>query len=370
MNAACKKILVIQQKMIGDVLASSSICNTLKAEYPSSQIDYLVYNFTTPVVENNPNIDNIIPFEDRYRKSKPAFFKFLNKIRKTKYDTVIDAYGKWESGIITSFSGAKKRIGYKKWYTSFFYNNTITPDKTVSGSALYHRMQLAGAATGKTHSVVYPKIYLTENEEENAIKQMKEKLNMQLPVIMISVLGSDNIKSLPAKEMAKVIDLICENCNAQLLFNYIPSQTEAAKEIYNLCSPKTQSRIFFDFYFKDLRALLAILGQCNALIGNEGGAVNMAKALGVPTFTIFSPWINKSSWNMLTDDDLHMALHLKDYFPEIYGDNHPKEFKDQSLELYNKMTLNLFEDDLKLFLSRVMKQLEDQDPLLSHKESI
>ena len=52
------KILVIQQKMIGDVLASSTLCNTLKNEYPEAQIDYLIYPFTSPVVENNPNIDD------------------------------------------------------------------------------------------------------------------------------------------------------------------------------------------------------------------------------------------------------------------------------------------------------------------------
>ncbi|QYJ67460.1 glycosyltransferase [Flavobacterium litorale] len=373
MNAKRKKILVIQQKMIGDVLASTSICNTLKNEYECSRIDYLVNTFTTPVVENNPNIDNIIPFEDEYRDSKLKFFKFLRCIRKTNYDIVVDAYAKWESGIITSCSGAKSKIGYKKWYTSFFYNKTVEPDKTVSGSALYHRMQLAEAVTGKKHPIVYPKIYLTNEEQQEARNKMNEQLDLQLPVIMISVLGSNDIKSLPAAEMARVIDKISSTCNAQLLFNYIPLQTEKAKEIYNLCQPKTQDKIFFDFYFNDLRAFLAVLGQCSALIGNEGGAVNMAKALNVPTFTIFSPWINKNSWNMLTDEDKHKALHLRDYFPEIYGEKHPKEFKDQSLELYKKLTLNLFEKDLEVFLAYVMQQTETKTtshPSLSRKESI
>ena len=37
------KILVIQQKMIGDVLVSSLLCNNLRKAYPSAQIDYMVY---------------------------------------------------------------------------------------------------------------------------------------------------------------------------------------------------------------------------------------------------------------------------------------------------------------------------------------
>jgi heptosyltransferase-2 len=42
------KILIIQQKMIGDVLVSSIICNNLRRAYPDAQIDYLVYESTTP----------------------------------------------------------------------------------------------------------------------------------------------------------------------------------------------------------------------------------------------------------------------------------------------------------------------------------
>lgn len=76
------KILVIQMKFIGDVLASSIICNNLKKLYPNSQVDFLIYPFTKPVIENNESIDNIIYFEEKYRKSKKELFKFLLEIRK------------------------------------------------------------------------------------------------------------------------------------------------------------------------------------------------------------------------------------------------------------------------------------------------
>ncbi|MEL1244064.1 glycosyltransferase family 9 protein [Flavobacterium sp. DGU11] len=347
-----EKILVIQQKMIGDVLTSSIICDLLKEDCPTAQVDYIVHDFTRPVIENNPNIDNIIVFKEEYRKSRLALFRFAMAIRKSEYDAVIDAYNKWESGIITLFSGAKIRIGYKKWYTSFFYDKTISPDWKAPNSALVHRMQLAEAFTGKQHPIVYPKIYLTGSEVAEARKVLEARLDTSLPVIMISLLGSDEIKSMPAPEMAALLDFTVQNSNAQLLFNYLPKQVEQAREIYSLCRPETQQRILFDLYIKGLREFMAVLSQCSALVGNEGGAVNMAKALNVPTFTIFSPWINKSSWDMLTDTDKHSAVHLQDYYPEIYGDRHPKEFKKDSLELYKKLKLTLFKDKLLDFLEK------------------
>lgn len=354
MNAAAKqKILVVQQKMIGDVLASTVICTTLKETYPNAQVDYLIYDFTTPVIENNPNIDNVIIFKSELKKSRIAYFNFFFKIRKMRYDAVIDAYGKWEGGLISFISGADVRIGYKKWYTSFFYSKTVLTDKSVDGSALVHRMQLVDAFTGKKNPVEYPEIYLTRTEIDNAKALISQRLDASLPIIMISVLGSVKIKSLPLNEMANVVDVIAASANVQLLFNYLPGQADEAKAIYDLCLPETQRKIVFDLYIKNLRDFMAVLSQCRAIIGNEGGAVNMAKALDVPTFTIFSPWIKKSSWNMLEDDQTHVALHLQDYFPEIYGNRHPKEFKDDSLNLYQKLKLPLFKSKLEAFVQRV-----------------
>jgi len=56
------KILVVQQKMIGDVLTSTVICESLKKEYPDSTVDYLVYSNAKPVIKNNPFFDNIFEF--------------------------------------------------------------------------------------------------------------------------------------------------------------------------------------------------------------------------------------------------------------------------------------------------------------------
>ena len=66
------KILVIQMKFIGDVLASSIICNNLKKLYPNSQVDFLIYPFTKPVIENNESIDNIIYFTSHTSNQKQA----------------------------------------------------------------------------------------------------------------------------------------------------------------------------------------------------------------------------------------------------------------------------------------------------------
>ena len=350
------KILVIQQKMIGDVLASSIICNNLKLIYPNSQVDYLIYPFTKPVVENNPNIDNLILFEEKYKSDKIAFLKFLVGIRRAKYDIVIDAYLKLESQLVVLFSGAKTKIGYEKSKFNFIYNKKvedISIAKINAGTALENRLNLLSPL--KTNEIfdIKPKIFLTETEIANGKKILTDnKIDFTQPLFMIGVLGSGSNKTYPFEYMAQLLDFIVSNSGATLLFNYIPSQKEEATTIFNLCKPETQKKIKIAIVPGSIREFLSITYHCDALIGNEGGAVNMAKALEIPTFTIFSTWINKTTWNSFEDGKTNVTVHLKDFKPELYGDKSAKEMKKKAFELYQKFVPDLIYPLLSDYLSK------------------
>ena len=82
------KVLVIQQKMIGDVLLSSLICKNLKLWNPNVQIDFVANRHTLDVILNNPYIDNLVIFEDNFKKNKWGLIKFLLEIRKKKYNYI------------------------------------------------------------------------------------------------------------------------------------------------------------------------------------------------------------------------------------------------------------------------------------------
>ena len=340
------KILVIQQKMIGDVLVSSVLCNNLCKAYPEAQIAYLIYPFTAPVVENNPNIDELILFKDEYRKSKIALLKFLWHIKKAHFDLVIDAYGKVESQLVVAFSGAKTKIGFAKKYRNFLYTHAIpelTTPKTNAGLAIENRLNLLQPLQLQIPIDNEPKIFLSETEIEQG-KAILEKhhLDLSQKIYMIGVLGSGTTKTYPFNYMAQVLDAIVGQTGASLLFNYMSSQQAEAQAIFDLCQPSTQQHIHIDLVPGSIREFLAITFHCTALIGNEGGAVNMAKALGKPTFTIFSPWIIKAAWNFFEDGKKHVSVHLQEVKPELYGDKNAKEMKDEALDLYAQFTPELW----------------------------
>ncbi len=341
MDSSSMKILVIQQKMIGDVLVSSLICENLKLNYPKAKIHYVVNRFTLPVIENNPYIDEVVIFEDKYRSSKLEFYKFLKRINKEKYDVVIDAYSKLESNLISLFSAAKTRISWNKTYNRFVYTHVIkTANKSESkaGLAIENRLKLLSFLNLEFEVRNKPKIYLTPNEIEGAkFKLSNSKIDSSRPLYMISILGSGIIKSYPSDYMAKVLDHIVDFKNAQLILNFMHSQELEAKAIYDQCKLMTKENIYLDIKANNLREFIALTSQCDALIGNEGGAVNMAKAINIPTFTIFSPWIDKETWSSFEDGINNVSVHLDELKPEYYENKAYKKLKHLSLDLYEEL---------------------------------
>lgn len=348
------KILIIQQKMIGDVLTTSILFEVLKAEHPNAELHYVINSHTYAVVEHNPFIDKFLFITPEIEESRSKFLSFLKGLKNEKYDAVIDVYSKFSSNLMSKFSGAAIKISKYKWYTKYYYTHTFkeaTEAKTNAGLAIENRLQLLEPLVKQIPEPIRPKIYLTEKEISTSEKTLLDaNIDLTKPLYMISVLGSGDNKTYPLPHMAKVIDFIVSQTNGQILFNYIPKQVDEAKTVYNFCSSETRQHIFFDVFGKGLREFLAITHHCTAMIGNEGGAVNMAKALHIPTFTIFSPWIIKEAWNMFEDGKQNVSVHLKDFNPEIVNNSTSKELKDNYKSLYEMIKPTLFFRELERFL--------------------
>ncbi|SCX82331.1 glycosyltransferase [Flavobacterium caeni] len=349
------KILVIQQKMIGDVLVSSIICNNLRMAYPDAQIDYLVYESTTPVLEGNPAINNIVLFKKKHRQSNWALLQLAWQIRQQKYDLLIDAYGKLESYVFVLLGGAKRRISYAKAGRHFLFTDNVPFaefPKTNMGLAIERRLSLLKPLALNIELDPLPKLYVTEAENAKA-RALFEKngVKSNLKTVMVSLLGSEKSKTYPLAYMAELVDAIADRHEVNILFNYFPSQMADARKVFEACKKSTQQKIYFDLLGDDLRGFIAIMNNCDLIVGNDGGAINMAKSLGKSSFIIFSPWIEKKIWSTFEDGIHHLSVHLQEFKPELFEDRSEKELKALTPELYPKFLPELFLSKMLDFLA-------------------
>lgn len=348
------KILVIQQKMIGDVLVSSILCENLRLAYPKAQIDYLIYESTKSVIDGAKYIDNLILFSEKERNNKLKLLSLILKIRKEKYDLIIDPYSKLESWLIVYFSKAKQSISFEKKGRNFIYTDVVKRKNNYNSNlGLIIEQRLALLEPLKIDKkITFPTIHVSETEKKFAKDLFTiNSIDTSKKTIMISILGSQPNKTYPLLYMVKVIDFVADNYDVNILFNYIPKQINEAKLIYDRCKTSTQQKIHFEVIGKSIRDFIAIMNNCNIIIGNDGGAINMAKALNKPSFVLFSPWIDKLGWALLEDGLNNISFHLKDFKPELFENLTPKKIKEQNDELYNKFEIELFQEELKKFLA-------------------
>lgn len=347
-----KKILVIQNKRIGDVLISSVIANNIKKVFPDSEVVYFVYDYTTGVLENNPNIDRVISVKEKELKKIGQLLKTIRKIKKEKYDIIFDPYSKFQSRAICLFSGAEYRIGLKRAHKELrvkFYTHPISFLEKSSencGKAIEDRINMISSVFDLQSPDYEPKIFLTKKEREyNRID------SLQKPVIVLGIFGSTPQKSMPTEYMVEIVDYITDHYNGTILFNYAPYQKDEALKLYERCKNKDQ--INTEIYEDSIRGFIKLMNKCDLLVSNEGGSVHITKALNKPTFTIYSPYVNKEHWCSFEDSEQHDSIHLLEERPALFDSftlEERRKIEADPNALYKQLTPEMILTKLKPFL--------------------
>lgn len=353
-----KKILVIQNKRIGDVLISSVIANNIKTIFPNSEVSYFVYDYTAGVLENNPNIDHIISVKEKELKSYSKLFQTIFDMNKENFDIIFDPYSKLQSRLICLFSHAEYRIGLKRAHKKLkfpFYTHPISFLKNRSrpcGKAIEDRINMITSVFELPQPDFVPKIYLTEDEKNyNRIDSLEN------PVIMLGILGSTPQKSMPYKYMVEIIDYITKNYSGSILFNYMTNQKNEALKIYDMCQNK--ERIRLDIYEETIRGFIALINKCDLLVANEGGSVHISKAVNTPSFTIYSPYVNKEHWSSFEDEGRHDSIHLLEESPDLFSSftlEKRREIEADPSALYKELTPKMILSKLIPFLEKNLKK--------------
>lgn len=357
-----KKALIIQNKYIGDVLASSVIAENLKKMDPQIRVDFFCYKPAVDVLEKNPFIDRVISFDDKSLKKISTLNEYANKIRDENYDYVLDPYAKLQSRFISLKSKAKRRVSYDKPLFKYIYTDVVQkiriPSEETSCTAIDNRVSLITPLIENSFPLsIHPKIYLTPEEIQEG-KEILEKANVDSSrkTLMIGILGSSEDKSWPIEYMIQWIAHLQKYYNFNLLFNYIPNQQPTVDKIR--AGLDSMDNIYLEVMGKNVREFLKILTHCDAFLGNEGGAVNMAKALNVPTFSIYSPHKFPTDWGCFEDGKKHVSVHFQDLDQQTANSISEKNLLKNAQKYYKQLKFSYVREASDSFLQTNFGQVD------------
>ena len=159
------KILLIQTAFIGDVILATSLIESLYANYPNAKLDFLLRKGNENLLLEHPLLNEVLIW-DKKNKYK-SLFELIKKVRNSSYDAVLNLQRFGATGLLTAFSKAPLKAGFKKNPFSFAfthkYEHIITTDKN-SPHEIERNSQLLGSIG--IDKISKPKLYPSKTDKE------------------------------------------------------------------------------------------------------------------------------------------------------------------------------------------------------------
>lgn len=121
-----RKILVYQTAFIGDVILTLPLVQFLKKKYPTVAIDFVVTKRASDVLQNHPDINEVIIY-DKYGEDKglKGFKRITSLLKSKKYDAAIVPHRSIRSALLIYLSKIKTRIGFNRSAGRIFFTHIV-----------------------------------------------------------------------------------------------------------------------------------------------------------------------------------------------------------------------------------------------------
>ncbi|MDP4130995.1 MAG: glycosyltransferase family 9 protein [Bacteroidota bacterium] len=120
-----KKFLIIQTAFIGDVVLATPLIEKLHAFFPDAQIDFLLRKGNEALLLHHPFLHEVLIWDKKEHKQR-NLFRLIRRIRRNRYDKVVNLQRFAATGLLTAFSAAGETIGFDKNPLSFLFTKKIS----------------------------------------------------------------------------------------------------------------------------------------------------------------------------------------------------------------------------------------------------
>ena len=319
------KILVIQTAFLGDLVLTTGLFEYIKKNY-TGHLSVIVNKGTEDVLRANPFVDEVIPFDKKHVKKSPGVFAgFIREIRARKFDMVISPHFSYRSSLISFFSGAKTRIGYKESGFSFLHTRRVS--RPLRGVHEVDKLfALVSERIPDDISIKRPKLYFVKNELKKIQSLMAAEKLVKGKYIVVAPSSVWETKRMPEEKFIEVIKHIRKGLRASVVLVGSPKDEELCEMIR-----KPFGTGVLNFAGKTtLIELSWLISQARAVVTNDSSPIHFASAHNVPTVAIFGATVREFGYTSLADKNKIAEVTGLSCRPcGIHGGNHcpQKHFK-------------------------------------------
>ena len=295
-------VLLIRLRLIGDVVLSTPVIRALRRRFPAATLTYLVEGEAAAVVLANPNLDEVLVVErSRGLARIMQDLRLASRLRRRRFDVVIDMHGGPRSSWLAFATGAPQRIGYDIPGRTWMYTRTVArPRELRPRHSVRNQWDLLGGIEGwgaadapdpARDAVEMP---LDADADRRVARRLGAAgVTPAHELIMVHVSANNPFRRWPEPAfMELVAGLAAGSPMRRLLLSSGPSDRLAAVRIgagaRALLGPAGAERVL-DFGEFDLPELRALIGRSRLFVGGDTGPLHVAATTATPIVGIYGP---------------------------------------------------------------------------------
>ena len=304
-----KRLLVLDLGFLGDTIQLIPALRMIRKAMPDVQLEVMVAEHIQSIMEVTPWVDKVLGYP-RFPKG-PKWYQDLGrvwKLRRERYDAVINLNGSDRSSLLTWATGASLRLGRIPPKTASFwkYCYTHTVAEPFSTTPLFKQrcncLKKSGFPGGEAaFGIEIP---------EKAFASVDAAIKGLGGFVHLSPFTTLDYKELPIPILAAGINRVMDKYpEFPWVVSCAPNDREREKLNALLALLVRRPRFVFPGTM-NLVELAALISRSRLHVGGDSGAIHVAAMTGVPTLSWFRDYEAIDEWKPTGDQ--HITLVGKD----------------------------------------------------------
>jgi len=255
------RILVIRLGSLGDVVHALPAVASLKHSFPRSHLSWIIKPQWAPLLEENPYVDEIIPFD----RSAVGFTEAWRKLRQGKFQLAVDLQGLIQSALIAAAARPDKIVGLdrsqaRESLAAVVYSTTV---RTTAAHRVDQYLEIAAGAGATNTITTFP---LPHGKPEGELPNG--------PFVLASPLAGWKAKQWPFDYWEE----LAAGLKFPLVLNGPPSAEKTLAQVEGA-----------HVHISGIAGLIDATRRAAAVVGVDSGPTHLAAALSKPGVAIYGP---------------------------------------------------------------------------------
>lgn len=288
------KILVIGPSWVGDMMMSQSLYRTLKAEYPSAEIDVMAPAWCRPLLARMPEVNQALSMPLGHGALGLGERRRLGRaLRANRYDRAYVLPNSFKSALVPFFADIPQRTGWRGEMRYGLLNDVRVLDKAAFPLMVQRYVALAydkgriQRADDLPQPLLWPQLQVSD--EEIADTTAAFNLTDSRPIVGFCP-GAEfgPAKRWPHYHYATLAQQLIEGGYQVTLFGSAKDH-EAGEQIRAALQEDARDFCLNLAGKTQLEQAVILIAACRAVVSNDSGLMHVAAALNKPLIALYGP---------------------------------------------------------------------------------